>query len=567
MAGEPTHTLRSMTASSSDALHMLSGPGVAWSRVNLSEAMPGVLTPLGWTFWADATEASARQIFWRLGVLPRSGLAPPKHTDDRFIGIFYGRAAANVDWIHHKVVRMPGAKPEAFELQYFGTTRPGADHTPVRNRYPVIAGKFPVAALANPARLRRIRAETDAWWRRSIAALKPPSPASPSFAGTDARRLFADAYHRFTAVLAEHGMATMLTQAVYEQAAGLAARAGLPGLETALCAGWGPTEETALVTDLWSAARSGSGIEPLLAAHGYHGPDEGELSSHPWREDPTPLAAMLARYRDLDESASPETATRRRADERRNAEATLLAALPRPRRAQARLILRAVQTYVPQREVGKAAFLQTFDVARAAARGYGRALATAADLDEPEDIFYLTAMELITGLPPDAKALVRERRRRREEYQTLDVPESWQGPAVAHPRLPSATSPQSDAATPADGTLPNVEPDAGVLEGLGVSPGLAEGPARVILGPGGIPDIEPGEILVCPTTDPSWAPAMLLAAALVIDIGGALSHGAIVARELGVPCVINTGTGTTALRTGDHVKVDGTTGRVEFNRA
>jgi pyruvate,water dikinase len=59
---------------------------------------------------------------------------------------------------------------------------------------------------------------------------------------------------------------------------------------------------------------------------------------------------------------------------------------------------------------------------------------------------------------------------------------------------------------------------------------------------------------------------MLIAAALVIDVGGALSHGAIVARELGVPCVINTGTGTTVLRTGDHLKVDGTSGRVDFTR-
>jgi len=528
-----------------DPLHMVSGPGVAWSRVNLSEAMPGVLTPLGWTFWADATEASARWIFWRLGVIPRRGLAPPDRADDRFIGIFFGRAAANVDWIHHKVIRMPGANPEAFELQYFGSVRPDADHRLVRNRYPVIAGKFPVAALGNPARLRRVRQAIDVWWRRSTAALDDP------------RRLFADAYHRFTGVLTEHGMATMLTQAVYEQAAGLAARAGHPGLETALCAGWGPTEETRLVIDLWHAARTGSGVEPILEAHGYHGPDEGELSSHPWREDPAPLAAMLERYQKLDDSASPEAATRRRTDERRAAVATLLAALPRSRQAQARLILRAVRTYVPQREVGKAAFLQTFDVARAAARAHGTELARAGDLDDPEDIFYLTAMELITGLPPDAKALVRARRRRHEEYRSLDVPDSWVGAAVADPRPAPVTASRGAAAG---------EERAGLVEGLGVSPGVAEGPARVILGPDGIPDVEPGEILVCPTTDPSWAPAMLIAAALVIDVGGALSHGAIVARELGVPCVINTATGTTTLRTGDHLKVDGSTGRVDFTR-
>jgi phosphohistidine swiveling domain-containing protein len=521
---------------------MVSGPGVAWSRVNLSEAMPGVLSPLGWTFWADATEASARRIFWRLGVLPRSGLAPPTRTDDRFIGIFFGRAAANVDWIHHKVVRMPGANPEAFELQYFGSVRPAVDHSLVRTRYPVIAAKLPAAALGNPVRVRRVRREIDAWWRRSTAV----SSSSP-------RMLFADAYHRFTGVLTEHGMATMLTQAVYEQAASLAACAGLPGLETALCAGWGPTEETRLVTDLWRASRTGGSLEAVLAAHGYHGPDEGELSSRPWREDPAPLAAMLDRYRQLDDSASPEAATQRRTDERRAAVARLLAAAPRSGQAQARLILRAAQTYVPQREVGKAAFLQTFDVARAAARAYGAELARAGDLDQPEDIFSLTAMELITGLPDDAKTLVRIRRDRRAEFQNLEVPESWVGPATAQPKAPPATTAFASG-------------ESNVLEGLGVSPGIAEGPARVILGPDGIPDVEPGEILVCPTTDPSWAPAMLIAAGLVIDVGGALSHGAIVARELGVPCVINTGSGTATLVTGDHLKVDGTAGRVEFTR-
>ena len=75
--------------------------------------------------------------------------------------------------------------------------------------------------------------------------------------------------------------------------------------------------------------------------------------------------------------------------------------------------------------------------------------------------------------------------------------------------------------------------------------------------------IEPGEILVCHTTDPSWAPYFLVASALVIDVGGPLSHGAIVARELGVPCVINTTVGTAQLVSGDVLRVDGGTGRVE----
>ncbi|MGH9039084.1 MAG: PEP-utilizing enzyme, partial [Acidimicrobiia bacterium] len=102
--------------------------------------------------------------------------------------------------------------------------------------------------------------------------------------------------------------------------------------------------------------------------------------------------------------------------------------------------------------------------------------------------------------------------------------------------------------------------DVSEVTGVAVSPGIVEGRVRVVLDPNR--PLEPGEILVCETTDPSWTSMFLVAAGLVIDIGGALSHGAIVARELGVPCVINTRVGTRTLRTGDLVRVDGTAGRV-----
>jgi pyruvate,water dikinase len=75
-------------------------------------------------------------------------------------------------------------------------------------------------------------------------------------------------------------------------------------------------------------------------------------------------------------------------------------------------------------------------------------------------------------------------------------------------------------------------------------------------------DLEPGDILVCQTTDPSWTPLFLVAEALVIDTGGAMSHGAIVARELGVTCVINTKTGTRDIPDGAAISVDGRSGVV-----
>jgi pyruvate,water dikinase len=102
------------------------------------------------------------------------------------------------------------------------------------------------------------------------------------------------------------------------------------------------------------------------------------------------------------------------------------------------------------------------------------------------------------------------------------------------------------------------------ITGVGAGTGTVEGLARVITDPAAAEPVEDGEILVCPVTDPSWVSLMAIASALVIDIGGTASHGAVIARELGVPCVINTLTGTRDLRTGDRIRVDGDHGTVEI---
>ncbi len=101
------------------------------------------------------------------------------------------------------------------------------------------------------------------------------------------------------------------------------------------------------------------------------------------------------------------------------------------------------------------------------------------------------------------------------------------------------------------------------LEGIGVSAGEATGIARVILDSLECRDFAPGEILVCPTTDPGWAPVLSLAGGVVLDMGSVLSHGAIVARELGVPCVANTIDGTRRIPNGARVRIDGSTGVVQ----
>jgi pyruvate,water dikinase len=106
---------------------------------------------------------------------------------------------------------------------------------------------------------------------------------------------------------------------------------------------------------------------------------------------------------------------------------------------------------------------------------------------------------------------------------------------------------------------------AGTLRGFPVSPGRATAPARVIHSPADFGEMEPGTILVCPTTTPAWTPLFAQARGLVTDIGGVLAHGSIVAREYGIPAVMGTGNATQRIANGQVVTVDGTLGTVTLS--
>jgi len=521
----------------SNPLHSDAGPDKTWTTVNTAEAMPGVQTPLSWTFWADPLELAMRGSFCDIGVLRNDEVVALASIDERYAGIVHGRFIGNVDKLRDIGDRMPGTSGDAVEQQMFGNVTSGLASCNTYGRYPVVALKMPRLVAGLPKRVHRLREEYDGWWR----AQTDPAVLADG-AGAPARLI--EAQRRFHDVMRPHCSATMLAQAVYEQVRALADAAKRPGLETTLITGHGEMEETQVAADLWDVSRDRLTLEEFVARHGYHGPNEGAVASRTWREDDTPLQALVATYRTMDDDADPRMVLRARTRARLDAEAELLAALPRGQRLRARAVLRMAARHVGLREVGKAAFLQAIDAGRAAARSAGARLAADGVLDDPEDVFYLTMDEVTETTPPDARELVAARRAIREEYLQLRLPDTWKG--VATPIVIADT-----AAGRQD-----------MLEGLAVSPGVVEGRARVVLDPDAGIDIEPGEILVCETTDPSWASYFLVAGALVIDIGGAMSHGAIVAREMGIPCVINTRTGTAAIASGDLVGVDGGAGTV-----
>jgi pyruvate,water dikinase len=109
---------------------------------------------------------------------------------------------------------------------------------------------------------------------------------------------------------------------------------------------------------------------------------------------------------------------------------------------------------------------------------------------------------------------------------------------------------------------PDPNEQADVLNGLAVSPGVVKGKARVILRTDSDEQLLAGEILVAPFTDPGWTPYFVPAAAIVMDEGSLMSHGSIIAREYGIPAVVNVGGSTRTIKTGQTIRVDGNSGVV-----
>ena len=462
-------------------------------------------------------------------------LRPPERADERLFGVFFGRVAVRVDALCVVGDRLPGTSGAAIAEQWFSCDLPGYVSKPARRYYPFVALRFPMAAVRAPRLVRRARAQSEAWWTGEVASLASADLES-------ARRSFVSAVGRLEENLFCHGMANFsLVQSLYDLLARLVAKAGVTG--EGLLGGSGSYAESGMVVDLWDCSRGRLDLDTFLRRHGYHGPREGEMSSVMWREDPAPLLEIIDGYRAMGDEKNPANADGTRNHQRAAAERELLAALPKSRRAGARVILAMARRYVPLRGVAKVALLQSIDVCRAAARRMGGCLTADGLLDDPSDIFFLTLDEVRAGHWDGARELVAFRRARHESHQDLDLPVTWRG-------MPEPIT--RDEA-------PSVET---MLDGMPGSPGVAEGVVRVLTDPGES-YMEPGEILVAHTTDPSWASVLFLSSALVTDIGGQLSHAAIVARELGVPCVVNTRNGTTVLRTGDRCRVDGTAGRVE----
>jgi pyruvate,water dikinase len=209
-------------------------------------------------------------------------------------------------------------------------------------------------------------------------------------------------------------------------------------------------------------------------------------------------------------------------------------------------------------------------------REFGQVLVNGGFLEDSEDIFYLHRFEVhsalydlctgwATGTPARGPsywpAEVAERKRIMVRLREWSPPPAL-GVAPAEITEPFTVMLFGVTTETVNQWLGGDSSDGDGLRGIAASPGVAEGPARVITTVGQLDDVQPGEILVCPITAPSWAPVFARIGGAVSDIGGIMSHAAIVSREYGLPAVVGTGFGTKRIRSGQRLRVDGNHGVV-----
>jgi phosphohistidine swiveling domain-containing protein len=302
-------------------------------------------------------------------------------------------------------------------------------------------------------------------------------------------------------------------------------------------------------------------LESFLNTYGHRAVYEGELANPRWREDP---AFILEQVRLLLENGLVAEPRRAAQVVRTEAEGRLHQ-VSWPARQLLHWLAAKARVASALRESGKSALVRLLVPFRGIALEVGRRLVASGHLEEIADVFHLAVIDIEAFLRREwdgrgAAELAADRREQRERWlkgetpadviirssngQSGELPLTWTG--IAAP-------PEPEAQTSMDGLA---------LQGTSASGGLASGVARVIRHPREGSRLQAGEILVAPSTDPGWTPLFLRASAVIMEVGGYLSHGAIVAREYGLPAVVNIPGLLSQVRDGQRLTVDGDRGRV-----
>jgi pyruvate,water dikinase len=508
-----------------------------WSTANIKDAVPGVVAELSWSLLQTSVAVAAYAAQRAVGYEIPPGMEVVRR--------FQGRG-------YFDLTQMQWAYFDALAMLPSDLVRSLGGHQPEIELPPGDPKQGPEGSRRGKAGLRLLRR---IWNYDKVAApvLKRHHELQ--------RRLSAQPFSE----LSQAGLQSILDEITRAQmqilpVAGLANTCSGPwnlalrrllkdaSLLARLQAGSGGVVSAEQGYRLYDIAAGRATLSEFLEEFGHRAVYEADILNPRWAEDPSWLLAQIEAIRSDPPARSPRDIA---ASVRRDAEAEL-----RGRHGWKTPLLmwlvNKLRRAVAVREAAKSQLIALILPMRRLTLEIGRRLTVAGHLDSPEQALHLTLADLIslfheTWDGTGARALCEDRRQRREEWLRLTPPDV-------------ITEEPSGAVRPLE--EPTTAPGEGHWTGIAASPGLATGQARLIHHPSESARLKPGEILVAPSTDPGWTPLFLRASAIVMETGGYLSHGAIVAREYGLPAVVNLPGILNSLRDGEILTVDGDAGRL-----
>jgi rifampicin phosphotransferase len=554
-----------------------------YTRGNVEEVIPDVISPLVWTAFAGPISENAwKQALIQIGAFEKHEFRPDTM---EIQAVFRGYCYINLSmqWIFG--VRMPGADPEAMSREYLGT----------RTDAPTYVAHEGDVAPHLTERMgawveRMLAADPRSWLEHDAAEAAKIRAERPDLTLLSNSELLARhrtvMYDVYSPVLVKHFLLVYESSIAAGMLNSVLASLGDASLSVRLISGWGNVASAAPAAALWVLGRRVADSPALTALFdagpddlfnrlgrnndaavvdflaqfedfqrefGSRGSNEYEALAATWETHPALPLAMIDRLRLQPVDHDPNAKVAELAQRRTALVADVRAQLPAEQQDVFDTAMLAVERYLPARERSKTTMIRLFQEGRLALREIARRQVEEGHLQEIDDLSMLTLDEIPALLddPAPWRATIADRWEWRARLQELEPPYVLNGEIPPVTRWPKKTASPVTPASAGD-----------VLAGVGACPGSATGMARIVDDPADARDLEPGEILVAPETDPGWTPLFLSAAAVVVNAGNQLSHAAIISRELGIPCVLAVPEATRRIKNGTLLTVDGTHGTV-----
>lgn len=548
------------------------------TRGNVGEVMPEVIAPLQNDLIVAATDLGFRDALARIGLLQHGDIASE---DPVLLNVLGGYAYLNLSLLRLLGVRTPGSSPEAIDFTFVGEGDPPPYQPKPGDKN--LRATLRLVGSALIALRQRELPKVVADNTTAAASFEQARPALDSF-DADLLAFLRSTPDAFRPVFANHIYASAMSAIPAGVLSDAAVAAGEPASVATLIGAVGDVRSAEYARDLAQVAahvRASEAVtrhfdqgtddlmerlrsdpqaeaftaafDRFLAQHGHRGPNDWDIAGRTWANTPSLTLAAIERLRvDLRSAGtnSSETAASARAE----TIARIRNGVKPFQRKPFDLALASIGSWTRAREGTRDRAVRLLQPPKQVFRELARRCGERGGIGDPATLALLSLDELSQYLGGHDMAPTIATR------QAL-----YQRFADATPRF-FITSP---ATVPSLEELEAERPAAAakamtgeVLTGTAGSGGTAVGPARIVLDPGECADLEPGEILVCPITDPGWTPLFLPAAAVVVETGALMSHAVIVSRELGLPCVVAVANATTRLTNGQRIEVNSTNGTV-----